>query len=306
MAMLRFLLPQLGLFLCLALCFSPALSVNSKDTCKLLDTASTSYNLGISTKAEASGGNTKYTVSIPVNDSISAVILKAVNQNNSSVGSWDGVHQKCNDTSVLYDPTSSNSSVFQTVWTVPKSENVTNVVLQVFLVIGNQTATMSSVKLDEKVAPAFLTPTTKIPGTSQIIIMTTAASDKIPNMASDKTPAMASDKTPTMPSDKTPAMASDKTSTMPSDKTPAIASAKTPAMASDKTPALPSANTTAMPSANTTAMPSAKTTAMPSAKTTAMTTAKTTARNLAIKTLGSPLIGALHILLVFLISKLLF
>lgn len=35
-------------------------------------------------------------------------------------------------------------------------------------------------------------------------------------------------------------------------------------------------------------------------------TAKTTAKSLAIRTLGSPLAGALHILLVFLISKLLF
>ncbi|OBS83095.1 hypothetical protein A6R68_22933 [Neotoma lepida] len=227
MAMLRALLPQLGLSLCLALCFSPAFSASYNDPCMVFDTVSTSDNLGISTKAEVSGGNRTYTVSVPVNSSISAVILKAVNQNNNTVGSWVGPAQECNDTSVVYSKIPSNDSTFQTTWIAPDSEDVTKVNLQVFIVNVNRTATVSSVRLEQITTPAPLTPTPEISGTSQTTTMTT-----------------------------------------------------------DKTAAMTAAMTTTM--------------------TTTQTAAKTTATSLAVNTLGSPLAGALHILLVFLISKLLF
>ncbi|XP_051053374.1 placenta-expressed transcript 1 protein [Phodopus roborovskii] len=209
MAVLRSLLPQLGLFLCLALCFSPALSASYNDPCMVFDTISTTDNLGVNVTVEGSGGNITYTVRIPVNSSVSVVILKTMNQNNKSVGSWVGATQECNDSSVLYHVTPSDSSDFQATMTVTDSEDITKVNLYVFIAIGNGTAVMTSINLEELRA------------------MTTA-------------------------------------------------------------------NTTAMTTANTTA------------KTTAMTTAKTTATSLAVNALGSPLAGALHILLVFLISKLLF
>ncbi|XP_006972435.1 placenta-expressed transcript 1 protein [Peromyscus maniculatus bairdii] len=223
-------------FLCLALCFSPAFSASYNDPCMALDTVLTSDNPGISTKAGVSGGNRTYTVSVPVNSSVSAVILRAVNQNNHTVGSWAGPDQQCN-TSVLYRVTSSDNSNFQATWIAPDSEDVTKINLQVFIVTANRTATMSSVRLEQITTPAPLTPTPETSGTNQTTTMTTAKSQT-------------------------------------------------------------TAKTTAK--SQTTAKTTAK------SQTTTMTTAKTTARSLAVNALGSPLAGALHILLVFLISKLLF
>lgn len=62
MAVLRSLLPQLGLLLCLALGFSPAFSASYNDLCMSVDTISTftSDNLGIRTQMEVSGGNTSW------------------------------------------------------------------------------------------------------------------------------------------------------------------------------------------------------------------------------------------------------
>ncbi|XP_028639465.1 placenta-expressed transcript 1 protein [Grammomys surdaster] len=221
MLALRSLLPHLGLLLCLALHFSPSLSASDNGSCVVFDEVYDSNNLGINTTAEVSGGNTVYTVMVPVNDSVSAVILKALKEN-SPVGTWNGADQNCNDSSV-YNLTSLSGQVFQATWTVPNSEDVTKVNLQVFIVI-NRTAVKSSVKV-EQVNSSILTPTPESFETSQTM---------------------------------------------------------------------------------TTAKTTAKTTAENTANTTAVSTAKTTARSLAIRTLSSPLAGALHILLVFLVSKLLF
>lgn len=217
MLALRSSLPHLGLFLCLALCFSPSLSASDNGSCVVFDEVYDSNNLEINTTAVVSGGNTVYTVMVPVNNSVSAVILKAVKEN-SPVGTWNGTYQNCNGSSV-YNVMSLSDQVFETTWTVPNSEDVTKVNLQVFIVT-NRTAIKSSVKV-EQVNSSILTPTPESFETSQT--MTTA-----------------------------------------------------------------------------------KTTTENTAKTTTMSTAKTTARSLAIRTLSSPLAGALHILLVFLISKLLF
>ncbi|XP_036047624.1 placenta-expressed transcript 1 protein-like [Onychomys torridus] len=239
MAVPRALLPQLGLSLCLALCLSPAFSASYNDPCMVLNTVVTSDNSGISTKAGGSGRNRTYTVSVPVNSSVSAVILKAVNQNNNTtVGSWTGPTQECNDTSVLYRVTSSNNSNFQATWIAPDSEDVTQIDLQVSIVNNNRTAvTMSSVRLEQITTPAPLSPTPETSGSSHTTTMTMAKSQS-----------------------------------------------------------------TTMITAETSAMTTAHTTA----HTSAMTTAQTTAQSLAANALGSPLAGALHILLVFLISKLLF
>jgi len=64
-------------------------------------------------------------VTVPVNDSVSAVILKA-EKDNKPVGTWSGAYEKCNN-SVVYNLTSLNNSAFQTNWTVPSSEDVTKV-----------------------------------------------------------------------------------------------------------------------------------------------------------------------------------
>lgn len=63
MAVLRSLLPHLGLFLCLALYFSPAFSASENASCVPFNNTfnSTSDNLEVSTKANVSDGKTVYT-----------------------------------------------------------------------------------------------------------------------------------------------------------------------------------------------------------------------------------------------------
>ncbi|GAB1294181.1 Placenta-expressed transcript 1 protein [Apodemus speciosus] len=251
MPALRSLLPHLGLLLCLALCLSPSLSASDNESCVVFDASYPSNNLGINitAKEEVSGGNVSYAVTVPVNNSVSAVIVKAVKEDGSLVGTWGGAHQKCNGSSVYNLTSPSNLDVFQTNWTVPDSEDMTKVDLQVFIVV-NRTALVSSLKVDQEipmtVKSLILTPPPESFETSQTITTTTT------------------------------------------------------------TTAVNTAKMTAMNTAKTTAMNTAKTTAVNTAKTTAVSPAKTTARSLAVHTFGSPLAGALHILLVFLISKLLF
>ncbi|EDL95455.1 similar to RIKEN cDNA 1600029D21 [Rattus norvegicus] len=254
MPALRTLLPHLGLFLCLALCFSPSFSLSNNESCILYDQVYPSDNLINASAEEVSGENTTYTVTVPVNDSVSAVILKA-EKDNKPVGTWSGAYEKCNN-SVVYNLTSLNNSAFQTNWTVPSSEDVTKVNLTIFIVI-NRTATVSSVKLEPKTSSLASTPE------SQTSAMTTAM-------------------------------------------TSAMTTAKTTAVATNSSTDVTSDNSTAVTTANSTAVTTANSTAVTTAKTTTMTTATTTAKSLAIRTLCSPLAGALHILLVFLISKLLF
>ncbi|XP_055478232.1 placenta-expressed transcript 1 protein [Psammomys obesus] len=237
MAVLQSVLPHLRLLVCLALYFSPAFSASDNDSCMIFDKVFSSDTLGINiTEANIADGYTTYTVTIPVNNSVRAVILKAVNQSNDTVGTWVGATEGCNGTS-FYNVTHPNNSAIQTTWKVPDSEDLTTVDLQVFRVI-NRTAIVSSVSLEQTMTSAILTPA--LPTISETI-QTTA-----------------------------------------------------------KTTAMTTAKPTAMTTANNSTMTTAKPTAMTTAKTTAMTT------NLAISTLSSPLAATLHILLVFLISKLLF
>lgn len=64
-------------------------------------------------------------VTVPVNESVSAVILKA-EKDSKPVGAWSGAYEKCNN-SAVYNLTSLNNTAFQTNWTVPSSEDVTKV-----------------------------------------------------------------------------------------------------------------------------------------------------------------------------------
>lgn len=61
MPALRTLLPHLGLFLCLALCFSPSFSLSNSESCILYDKVYPSDNLINATAEEVSGENTTYT-----------------------------------------------------------------------------------------------------------------------------------------------------------------------------------------------------------------------------------------------------
>lgn len=61
MPALRTLLPHLGLFLCLALCFSPSFSLSNNESCILYDKVYPSDNLINATAEEVSGENTTYT-----------------------------------------------------------------------------------------------------------------------------------------------------------------------------------------------------------------------------------------------------
>ncbi|XP_008831000.1 placenta-expressed transcript 1 protein [Nannospalax galili] len=253
MAVFHSLLPQLGLFLCLALYSSSAFSVSYNDRCMVFDKVFTSNNSGIKAKAEVFSRNSVYTVWVPVNNKVSSVVLRAVNQHNNSVGSWDGANEDCNGTAV-YHVNQSNSSFFGIHWIVPNTEDTTNTNLQIFVVDFNRTAAFSSVKV-ENVTPTAFTPTSKVSGTNQ-------------------------------------------TTSKPTAETTTMATGKTTTMATGKT--------TTMTRAKTTEKPTAKTTTMAPGKTTDSTIALTTATSLAIRALSSPIACAIHILLVFLTSKLLF
>ncbi|XP_021504203.1 placenta-expressed transcript 1 protein [Meriones unguiculatus] len=253
MAVLRSVLPHLRLLVCLALHFSPAFSASDNDSCVIFDKVFSSDTLGINiTEANIADGYTTYTVTIPVNNSVRAVILKAVTQSNDTVGTWVGATEGCNGTS-FYDVTHPNNSAIQTTWKVPESEDLTTVDLQVFRVI-NRTALVSSVSLEQTMTSAILTPA--LPTISETI----------------------------------------QTTTMTIAKNSAMTTVNNSAMTTANNSTMTTAKTTAMTTANNSTM----TTAKPTAKTTAMTT------NLAISTLSSPLAATLHIMLVFLISKLLF
>ncbi|XP_004585280.1 placenta-expressed transcript 1 protein [Ochotona princeps] len=240
MAALRFLLLPLGLFLCLGWKLTLASPANYSDNClDFQDVFITISSTGIKASPTVYESNTVYTVWVPVNANLSSVVLRALDRNSNSVGSWQGADKHCND-SVLYYMKPGDNTLIKVQWTAPASHNITEVELQAFCVDFNNTALFSSQKLDRAV-------------------MTTT-------MTSNPTTAFTS---------KTPIASTSKISTtLP----PRISTALT-----SRTPNNPSTTTT-----------------------TTKTTTKTTTTSLAHRAFSSSITGAVHILLVFLTSKLLF
>ncbi|XP_012514597.1 PREDICTED: placenta-expressed transcript 1 protein [Propithecus coquereli] len=168
----------LGLLLCLGLKFSAATPTNHSDNCVVFDEVFTTTSPGIRANSDTYESNTIYTVWVPVNDNVSSVILRAVDKNNSTVGSWQGADKECNSGS-LYYVKNVHDMLLQANWVAPKSENITEVELQAFTVLPHNTATLSSLKLNSKVTTTtltskiFTTSTSKIPVTVTSKISTT-------------------------------------------------------------------------------------------------------------------------------------
>lgn len=64
-----------------------------------------------------------------MNDEDSAVVLRAVDKNNHSVGLWQDMDEDCNS-SALYNMTALKSTLLKANWIVPNSEDLTDVELQ--------------------------------------------------------------------------------------------------------------------------------------------------------------------------------
>ncbi|XP_045411364.1 placenta-expressed transcript 1 protein [Lemur catta] len=178
MAGLQSMLLPLGLLLCLGLQFSAATSANYSDNCVVLDEVFTTTSPGIRVTPDTYESNTVYTVWVPVNSTVTSVILRAVDKNNSTVGSWQDADKQCNGGS-LYYVKNVLDMLLAAYWTAPKSENITEVELQAFTVQPQNTATFSSLKLKSKVTTTtqtskiFTTSTSKIPKTVTSKISTT-------------------------------------------------------------------------------------------------------------------------------------
>ncbi|XP_007128352.2 placenta-expressed transcript 1 protein [Physeter macrocephalus] len=142
MAILGSLLLPLGLFLCLGLLCSPASCINHNDNCMFFSKVIATTYSGIHANPNVYKSNTVYTVSVPVNNSISSVVLQAMDQHNSVIGSWQKADKYCNS-SVLYHMKSPYSKLFKAKWVSPSSMNITAVKLQVFTVDFHNMARVS-------------------------------------------------------------------------------------------------------------------------------------------------------------------
>uniref|UniRef100_A0A8C0CTD8 Placenta-expressed transcript 1 protein n=1 Tax=Balaenoptera musculus TaxID=9771 RepID=A0A8C0CTD8_BALMU len=128
MAILRSLLLPLGLFLCLGLLCSPASCINHNDNCTFFSKVIDTTYSGIHANPNVYKSNTVYTVSVPVNNSISSVVLRAMDQHDSVIGSWQKA-DKYGNGSVLYHMKSPYSKLFEAKWVSPSSMNITAVEL---------------------------------------------------------------------------------------------------------------------------------------------------------------------------------
>ncbi|XP_029063823.1 placenta-expressed transcript 1 protein [Monodon monoceros] len=128
MAILGSLLLSLALFLCLGLLCSPASCISHNDNCMLFSKVIAATYSGIHANPNVYKSNTVYTVSVPVNNSISSVVLRATDQHNSVIGSWQKADKYCSS-SVLYHMKSPYSKLFEAKWVSPSSMNITTVEL---------------------------------------------------------------------------------------------------------------------------------------------------------------------------------
>ncbi|XP_016050243.1 placenta-expressed transcript 1 protein [Erinaceus europaeus] len=137
-----------GLFLCLGLLFSFAHAKGYNSSCMAFKEIITSSAPGINVHPKVYERNTSYTVSVPVDLNITAVVLRAVDKNKKSAGSWAAADEYCND-SVVYLVKDTNSLSIMATWDSPLSPNITTVELQAFGVDAKGTARFSSQELKE-------------------------------------------------------------------------------------------------------------------------------------------------------------
>ncbi|XP_045872281.1 placenta-expressed transcript 1 protein [Meles meles] len=148
MAVLSSMLLPLRLFLCFGLLCSSASSADDIDNCILFSEVITTGQ-GIMANSDVYESNTNYTVWVPVNASISSVVLRAVDANNNSLGLWEKADKVCRN-SALYRLDNRRDQIFMANWVSPNSTNITTVALQAFTINFYDAATFSSLQLGRK------------------------------------------------------------------------------------------------------------------------------------------------------------
>ncbi|XP_042538836.1 placenta-expressed transcript 1 protein [Dipodomys spectabilis] len=159
MAVLCAMLPGLGLFLYLGLHFSsateppPFLLPNNKLNCLNFSMVLNTTHPNIRVEKEEQSNFHIYTVLVPVNDQVSAVVLQALENNGSfygrSVGIWLGASKTCFFSTIgRYDINTPNATLLRASWKIPSLVPPSQINIQVFIVNHNNTATFSSRTLD--------------------------------------------------------------------------------------------------------------------------------------------------------------
>ncbi|XP_036775642.2 placenta-expressed transcript 1 protein [Manis pentadactyla] len=261
----------LGLGLCLGVLFASASSAERNDTCHFTEVFTPGP--GIKANLDVYKNNTVYTVSVPVNSSISSVVLRALDTNHHPVGHWQKADEHCNS-SALYHMKDSHRVLFQADWVSPNSTNVTTVELQAFVVSLNNTATLSSLKL------------------TSIVTTTTLTSTRPTTLTSTRPTTLTSKRSTTLTSTK---------HTLTSTRPTTLTSTKHTTLTSTR----PTTLTSTRPTTLTSTRPTTLTSTTPKNKPSTHPTPPTT-RSLANSIFLGPMRGATQLLLVFLTSKLLF
>ncbi|XP_044113768.1 placenta-expressed transcript 1 protein [Neovison vison] len=159
MAVLSSMLLPLWLFLCFGLLCSSASSAGDIDNCVLFNEVITTSQ-GIMANSDVYESNTNYTVWVPVNASVSSVVLRAVDANNNSLGLWEKADKVCRN-SALYRLDNQRDHIFMANWVSPNSTNITTVALQAFSINFYNAATFSSLQLGRKDTATSQTSTTR-------------------------------------------------------------------------------------------------------------------------------------------------
>ncbi|XP_047609993.1 placenta-expressed transcript 1 protein [Phacochoerus africanus] len=157
MAVLGSPLLPLRLFLCFGLLFFSASCTDHTDQCMIFNKVTSIHNSRIQVNPKVYESNTVYTVSVPVNNTISSVVMKAVDMHHSVIGFWQKADRNCTS-SALYHVKSPHDHVLEAKWLSPASTNINAVELQVFVVDFHKEATASVLKLEKSgTSPALIT-----------------------------------------------------------------------------------------------------------------------------------------------------
>uniref|UniRef100_A0A2K5VPK7 Placenta-expressed transcript 1 protein n=2 Tax=Macaca TaxID=9539 RepID=A0A2K5VPK7_MACFA len=156
------LLQPLKMFPCLSLQLSSATFIRYSNTCFTFDEYYT-ITLDIKASSHIYESNAVYSEFVSVNDSVYAVVRKALDKNGDSVGLWQRADEDCYSNSTFY-VNDQYMTVLEAQWQAPKSENITEVEIQAFSVQTRALTILST--LTEKVST--LTLAAKIPQSSAL------------------------------------------------------------------------------------------------------------------------------------------
>ncbi|XP_004052191.1 placenta-expressed transcript 1 protein [Gorilla gorilla gorilla] len=156
------LLQPLGMFLCLSLQLSSATFIRYSSTCFTFDEYDP-VTLDIKASSHIYESNAVYSVFVPVNDSVYAVVMKTLDENSDSAGLWQRADENCYSNSTYYVK-DQYTTVLEAQWQAPEPENITEVEIQAFTVQIRALPILSTLKLREKLSTLALA--AKIPQSS--------------------------------------------------------------------------------------------------------------------------------------------